>query len=484
MPPRPQDTVARNTAFLLAAQILVKVFAFAALVVLANRLDVATFGLFNFVLAFASLFIPLADLGIDTVLVREMAADQQRRSAQAGTAIRLKLGTAALTFVVILAAYAVAPKAEAPAGLMVLAAILVVLRSLPATISALFRARQLMAEDSLIQVSAKVVEFVAIGAALLLSASLWGLYVCLIAGSLVQLAATFYMARRRGFLSDLRYDRDMALRLVRGGLPFAATGVSVMIYFHIDAVLLAYLVGEAETGLYRAATNVMFAASGFSAAVVLALFPMVAEYHERNRTETVRVAANAVTYSMALAFPIAFGGTALASLLMGALYRSSYAGAENVLLVLLWWLPISFVTNVFGYVLGAIGRQSTVLRVTIINAIFNVLLNLLLIPQLGAVGAAIATVATEVLGWTLLRGVVRREFGPLMDRSRLLRIIVASAPLLLLTFLTPMFSFVVLLAVGIVLYSCCALVVRAVTLDEVRYLLSLARRQPPNDASA
>lgn len=484
MPSRPQDTVARNTAFLLVAQVLVKIFAFAALVVLANRLDVETFGLFNFALAFASLFVPLADLGIDTFLVREIAADPERRAALTGTAIRLKLATAALTLIIIIIAYALAPKAEASLGLMALAALLIVVRSLPATISALFRARQLMASDSLIQVGAKVAEFLAIAAALLFSASLWGLYLLLIVGGLVQFVAALRMAHRRGFLADLRYDREAARRLVLGGLPFAATGVSVMIYFHIDAVLLAYLVGEAETGLYRAATNVMFAASGFSAAIVLALFPMVAEQHERNRDETVRMARNAVSYSVVLALPMAFGGAALASPLIETLYRTSYAGAEPVLTVLVWWLPLSFVTNVFGYVLGAIGRQSSVLRVTIVNAVFNVILNLVLIPRLGALGAAIATVATEALGWILLRRIVHREFGAMIDLTRMLRIALASAPLLLLTFLRSTFSVVVLLFGGVILFALCALAVRAVTVDELRYLASLARRRQPDSASA
>jgi O-antigen/teichoic acid export membrane protein len=484
MPSRPQDTVARNTALLLVAQVLVKVLAFAALVVLANRLDVETFGLFNFALAFASLFVPLADLGIDTFLVRELAADPERHAALTGTALRLKLATAAATLMIIIVAYAIAPKAEVSLGLMALAALLIVIRSLPATISALFRARQLMASDSLIQVVAKVAELLAIAAALLFSAPLWGLYGFLIVGAIVHLATVLCMARQRGLLTDLRYDHEAVRRLVIGGLPFAATGVSVMIYFHIDAVLLAYLVGEAETGLYRAATNVMFAASGFSAAIVLALFPMVAERHERNREETVHLARNAVSYSMVLALPMAFGGAALAAPLIESFYRTSYAGAEPVLTMLVWWLPLSFVTNVFGYVLGAIGRQSAVLRVTIINAVFNVLLNLLLIPEFGAFGAAIATVATEALGWLLLRGIVHREFGAMIDVSRLLRIALASAPLLLLAFFGSMFSVFVLLAGGIVLFALCAFAVRAITIDEVRYLASLARRRRPDAASA
>ena len=481
MPSRLQDTVARNTAFLVVAQVLVKLFAFAAVVLLANQLNVESFGLFNFILAFASLFVPLADLGVDTFLVRELAAHPDRRPALAGTAIRLKLLSGLLTLALILVVYSFVPKDDVPAGLMALAAMLIVLRTVPGTLSAFFRAQQLMGSDSLIQVGAKVFEFLAIGTALLLESSLWGLYALLIAGSLVQLGASVWMAYRRGYLSGTLVDMDTARLLVRGGLPFAATGISVMIYFHVDAVLLTYLVGEAETGLYRAATNIMFAASGFSAAVVLALFPMVAEQHERNRDETIRLASNAVTYSLFLALPMAVGGTALAPSLIGALYRSTYGAAGPVLMVLLWWLPVSFVTNVFGHVLGAIGRQSTVLRITLVNAAFNVLLNLVLIPRFGALGAAITTVATEALGLILIRGVVVRVFGRMIDPSRIIRILVASAPLALLVFLNGVWPPVVLVPFGVVLYVASAFAVGAMSMTELRYLLSLARRttEPP-----
>ncbi len=483
MPSRLQDTVARNTAFLLIAQVLVKLLAFVAVVVLANQLDVETFGLFNFVLAFASLFVPLADLGIDTFLVRELAAHPERHAMLAGSAIRLKLLSGFFTLGLILAGYALVPKEGVSVGLMSLAALLVVLRSAPGTISAFFRARQLMGPDSLIQVGAKIFEFLAITIALLSHASLWGLFGWLFVGSLVQLCVALWMAHRNGYLTGMTVDRDTVRLLVRGGVPFAATGISAMVYFHVDAVLLAYLVGEAETGLYRAATNIMFAASGFSAAVVLALFPMVAEQHERNRDETVRLAANAVTYSLLLALPMAVGGATLAGPLIKSLYRSTYAGAEPVLMVLLWWLPISFVTNIFGYVLGAIGRQSTVLRVTVANAIFNIVLNLVLIPVVGALGAAITTVATEVLGFFLLRGTVARHFGGIIDPSRVARIALASAPLVLLTFLGDILHVALLIALGMLLYAVTAFAVRAITPHEVRYLLNLVRRTRPTATS-
>lgn len=484
MPSHLQDTVVRNTAFLLIAQVLVKLLAFAAGVILANQLDVTAFGLFNFILAFASLFVPLVDVGIDTFLVREMAARPERHAALAGTAMRIKFASGCLTLLAIMVAYAFVPKADVPAGLLALAALFVVLRSLPLTLSSFFRARQLMGTDSFIQVGAKVFELLAIVVALLMNTSLWGLYGLLVLGSVIQLGLAGGMAYRRGFLKGAAYDAVVARQLLRGGLPFAATGISVMIYFHVDAVLLAYLVGESETGLYRAATNIMFAISGFSAAVVLALFPMIAEQHERNREETVRLAANAVTYSLMLALPIAVGGSALASPLIETLYRATYSKAGPVLAILLWWLPVSFVTNIFGYVLGAVGRQSSVFRVTIINAVFNVILNLVLIPLAGALGAAIATVATEVLGFFLLRGTVASVFGGLVRPTRIIRVALSAAPLALLAFIGTSVHISILIAAGMVIYVATAFAVKAVTLAEVRYLITLARPSKPASVSS
>lgn len=479
-----QDTVVRGTVLLAFAQSLVKLIAFVAVIVLANQLDVTAFGLYNFALAFASLFVPLADLGVDTFLIRELAARPDRRTILTGTAVWMKFMTGVVTALAILAVFALSPSSEVSLELMVLAAALIVLRSWPLTISAIFRSQHLMGLDAVIQVGAKIFELVAILAAVALHTSLEGLYAFLIGGSILHMAIASWMSVRRGFLRSAAFDMPTAFELIRGGVPFAATGISVMLYFHADAVMLTYLVGESETGLYRAATNIVFAISGFSSAVVISLFPMIAQRHDEHREETVRLTSHAVTYSVLFTLPLAVGGSILAQPIVDALYRTSYGSAGPLLAVLLWWLPFSFVTNVLGHALGAIGRQSVVLRVAGINAVFNVALNLVLIPIIGALGAAITTVATELLGLAMLQVEVARRFGRVFRVGRLIRIAAASAPLALLGLLTGTVHPVWLVGAGALLYGGTSLALGAITTSDIRYLWALARghRRPETGA--
>jgi O-antigen/teichoic acid export membrane protein len=159
---------------------------------------------------------------------------------------------------------------------------------------------------------------------------------------------------------------------------------------------------------------------------------MIAATFERQRDQALRFARNAMSYSLILAIPMAVAGTILAVPLVQWIYRSAFSGAGPLLAVLVWWLPFSFTNNVLGHVLGAMGQQTRVLKVTVINAGVNIALNLILIPRYGAMGAAWTTVATEILGLILIRGVVLSTLGPVFDFRRIGGIALASTSLLIL----------------------------------------------------
>ena len=118
-------------------------------------------------------------------------------------------------------------------------------------------------------------------------------------------------------------------------MPFALTGLSVMIYFHIDTVMLSMLVNEKAVGIYRAAYNIVLAATTFSSAFVIALFPMIARLYETERENAVKLSSDVIFYALIFSLPIAFGGTLIASQFIGQLYLPSFGEAAFILQILL-----------------------------------------------------------------------------------------------------------------------------------------------------
>ena len=480
MPQTTQQTVARNTIVLLAAQVVTRLGGFITAVLLTNYLDVDRFGQYNFLLAFATLFTPLSDLGIDVFIVRELSIDPDRRGIVAGTALSIKSGLTIASIVLISGSFYIIYGSSSLIPLIVAAAAVVSVRNATGTFSGLFRANQQLTLDSVIQISAKLFDLAAVLIALSLNADVFALFQILLGSAVVQLGYTFHLAHRHSYLASLSISYRYMISLLKGGLPFVLTSISVMIYFHIDAVMLSTLVGEHETGIYRSATNIVFSLNAFSAAVVIALFPMIAKIFSKNRPEAVFLASNAMFYSLLLAFPIAVGTTVLADPLIHFLYKDSFAAASSSLRILIWWIPVSFATNIYGHILGAIGLQRKVLLITVLNALFNVAANLYFIPKLGAVGASITTVATEVFGLFFLTIIVTRHFGFVYQIVRLLKVICASLILIPLMALPQSVHIGISAGLGTALYLTALFFLRAIgkeDLEQLRTILFSHRHQ-------
>ncbi len=461
MPQNTQQIVARNTFVLLTAQVITRLGGLITAVLLTNYLDVNNFGRYSFLIAYATLFTPLCDLGIDMFIVRELSINPNKRSVVAGTALSIKSGLTLVSILFITGSFYIIYGSAPLLPFIFLAAAVVSIRNVSGTFSALFRANQHLTLDSIIQISAKLFELAAVLIAIFLKADVFLLFIILLFFASFQLGFTFHLAHRNAYLSSLSFSYRYVIYLLKGGLPFVLTSISVFIYFQIDAVMLSTLVGEYATGIYRSATNLVFSLNAFSAAIVIALFPMIAKIFSTNREDAIKIASNAMFYSLLLAFPLAIGTTVLAGPIIHLLYKNSFAEASSSLRILIWWIPVSFATNIFGHILGAIGLQRKVLLISAINAVFNVVTNLYFIPKFGAVGASITTVATELLGFISLTIVVTKHFGFVFQVRRLLKIVLASLIIVPLIGFSRNIHVGILIGFGIILYIMALFILRA-----------------------
>ena len=472
---RPAQTLLRNTVWLFAAQIVLKLLAFYSTVVVANRLDVENFGLFNFAISYTTLFLPFFDLGLDAFLVREIAVGKDESRTLLWSAVVSKCFLSTVGFAAIFLISLFVDAARLHGTVILLAALALFLKNLSTSFVSLLRGNHRMDLDAKISVVSKVVEVALTLAAVWLYSSIEMILYFLIVAALFQLvysAAVAYRHARPNFAFSL----PLARRLLAGGMPFALTGLSVMIYFHIDTVMLSVMVSEQAVGIYRAAYNIVLAATSFSSAFVIALFPMIAKLYESDRKSAVSLSSNVIFYALIFSLPIAVGGTLIADQFIRRLYVSSFGEAGFILQILLWWVPLSSVTSILGFILGGMNLQRYVLGVSVINALFNVVANLILIPIISFVGASIVTVLTELLGLFLLSAIVRKQFGNVFESFPLVKVLLANAFLLPLLLATNHFPVVWLIILGGLLYSGGLFATRAVSWGEITKLKFLLQR--------
>lgn len=178
---------------------------------------------------------------------------------------------------------------------------------------------------------------------------------------------------------------------------FIASG-GVLIYTNTDTILLGFFMSESDVGIYRVAFQLASGAAFIVGAFYTVLLPKVSEWHTRGDFLMIEnTVSRAITYSLALAIPVTAGSVILSDKLMYFFYGASFQSGSTVLII----LCLVQVVNIFMYLqtmcLSAMDMPRKSFIVTGISALLNVILNIILIPVYGIMGAAIATLVTLII---------------------------------------------------------------------------------------
>jgi O-antigen/teichoic acid export membrane protein len=149
---------------------------------------------------------------------------------------------------------------------------------------------------------------------------------------------------------------------------------------------------NADVGIYRTAFQLTSVATFTTLAFHTVLYPKISNWEAQGQVKEIENSlARACTYSLLLAIPACIGGWILGKSLLYYLYGASFVEGTSAL----FFLFLVQIVNVFMYLgtmsLAALNRPKDAFWITIISAIANILLDIVLIPIFGITGAAVAT---------------------------------------------------------------------------------------------
>jgi len=276
---------------------------------------------------------------------------------------------------------------------------------------------------------------------------------------------------------SLRFELPLLRRLMRFGLPTMPAELSLYGLNFVDRIIIIHTAGPPAAGLYslgiKFAQGVNVLVRGFQLA-----WPPLA-YSIRDDGEARRVYATVVTlFTAGCAFVVA-GMWLLSRWIVRALAAPEFFGSYKVIGLIATAVTLYALYMVLVVILGRTGRTEFNFPATAAALVANIVLNLLLVPPLGIVGAGIALVASYLVVLVLMYGFTQRLFPVPYEWGRLARVVAVSAGIVALgELLLPTEGFLGLLARTALwlLYPLALLVTGFFTSGERRWLARL--RQP------
>lgn len=360
------------------------------------------------------------NFGLNVFLTREVARDRAQ-------AWRLLLNTSALRLLLmligagLLAAFLAARQAWVAPPLAAEALLAIVLlyvgllpNSLSTGLSALFYAFEKAEYPAAVTTIATISKAVFGVAALALGYGVVGLAAVSILTNLVTLAVLGWSARGLLTITRARPEGRLMRGMVGAGLPLMINHFLATIFFQVDVVLIEAIHGARMVGQYSVAYKWVAALNVIPAFFTMALLPGMARLAREDRPALLRTYRLAVKLLVSLALPTAVAFTVLAYPLTGLLGGAEFLpdGAIATQLMI-WSIPIGWINSLTQYALIALDLQRRITRAFILAVTFNIITNLIFIPQYGYRAAALTTIASELMLLIPFALLLRGALGPL-----------------------------------------------------------------------
>jgi len=412
-----------NTSWLLAEKIFRSVVLLVVGVYVTRYLGPDRLGILSYAMSFVALFMPLAVLGLDEIVIRELVKDETKKNELLGTSFFLKLTGAFFALAILYIAVHLISDDSFTNLLIFIIALSAVFQSFN-VIDFYLQSKVLSKYVVYANIASLTVSsFVKLFLVWTQAPLLYFAAVSLMESMILAIGLLIIYSRQRLNIFEWNLRVKLAVRLLRDSWPLMLAGLAISIYMRIDQVMIKHMLDSEAVGQYAAAVRLSEMWYFIPMIVCSSLFPAVV--NAKKQSEELYNARLQKLYSLMLwiAIPITVVMTLLASSIVRFLYGVEFSKAGSVLAIHSW-------TSVFVFLGVASGKWYLVENLQFfsfincaIGAVVNIALNLILIKKYGIIGAAWATVISQGCAAYLLNFAYPKTRGNFYRLSRAFNIL-------------------------------------------------------------
>jgi O-antigen/teichoic acid export membrane protein len=453
----------RNSMLVVGARAVAKLAVFVVVVLLWRHLGADHYGRFATMIVYVTLVGIIADLGLQTVFIRDAARDRTVFSRYLGNLLSARLLLSLVGLVILAAALRLLSPALFPYTLP--AFVLLLTTSYSSLLRAVFYIRGRLGYEAIAIVAESLLllglTIVAIEQRATWDAFLWVyavsyLFTCLFAFGVIRW--------RWHDRVTVRLDSAFVRRLLAAGLPLALAFTVTTVYAQLDIVLLQLFKNFQVVGWYSAANKYIDAVAWVPQSAMGAVFPALSLLAAGDRRRLVFAYEKSYKMLAIIGLPLAVGLGVTADAVVHV--TRGFEQSIPALRILAPSVALLFVNNAFIYTLTAINRQLDFTRLALFTLAVNLVLNLALIPPYGYLGAAAASTITEVAlftgGWWLLR----RHLASLAVVGSIAPVFASAAAMGIVVYLIRSWPLALVIILGAAVYLGALVVTRALNLEE------------------
>lgn len=377
-----------------SAELLNKIIMFCLTIIFARYLGVQKYGEFSFALSFSGLFFIISDCGLSTLIVKKVSRNKNITEKYLKYTATIKLILSVVTLLLLYGTLILIDKSSNIQLMVLLLGIYIILNSINEFLSSFFRAYERM---QFIAISILIRGLILLFIGLFSVYFDLGIYFIILSYILGSLFSFIYLRVSLKKIGSFLwfFDYNFTLRLLKQSFPFALSVVFASIYLSIDSIIISHYIGDFQLGYYSL---------GYSLTIVFYLIPSILSnvylpqfsiLYKSSFSELNSLFNSLLFKLIVISIPLVIFLYFIAPYMIPLLYGENYSKSIYVFQVLLMALFFKFFSFPYAFLLIATEKQNIRLKIQGLTALINIVLNILIIPKYGIIGAAYTTVFSE-----------------------------------------------------------------------------------------
>lgn len=362
-------------------------------ILLARYFGVENYGIYSIVLAITTIFTSLSTFGLNHLVTKEIKSGDFAVGKVIGTAVTIRILASVLSLFAILmvSGLLVDEDMEVYLYLIVFSQIFLAFK----VVEYYFLANSNMKPFIILNVCHLIIFALLKLVLLYFRADMTSFFILLaIETAVIGIATLILYILNNKNTKKLQFESNYAKGLLKKGFPLVLSSFTAIIYLKLDILMLSYYTTKFDVGIYAVASRLSEVWYVFPTLIATAVFPKILELKKSSKEKYEKNLQRVLDLLAFSATILAIVVTFLAPFIISILFGDAYLESVPVLQIHIWASVFIFMRALASkwFIAEDLYYLSFVTHGA--GAILNVILNIILIPMYGPIGAAVATVVS------------------------------------------------------------------------------------------
>lgn len=399
-----RNKIFTNMRWLVSGRILQMAIALVINMITARYLGVNNYGIINYIASYVSFFTPICSLGLESIIIKELVDKPDHQGETIGTAMGMRMISSVFSMIAIMLFLCFVDRGN----VMMLGVALVQSMILVFNTADLFEFWYQSRLESKVSVTVRTVGYLITAvykiAILVFQKSIYWFAFTNTLDMIIAFVLLNFAYRKSGG-QKLTFNFATGKKMLKISYNFIISGLMVAVYAQMDKIMLGQMLDTYTVGLYSVGIYICSLWNFIPDAMIASLRPGIMAAKKVNEETYIRKLKQMYALIIWISILYAVGVCVFSKYIILILYGKDFLGARAPLMIAVWYCGFSLLGSARDVWIICEGHQKYSKWFALIGAMTNLILNLLLIPKIGMIGAAIATLTTQIMtgfGVTLL----------------------------------------------------------------------------------